>query len=126
MVPGIDPPAAERAGPLQARRCVRHEHRAAAGRCTRCGGEFCRECLATHQHRLLCAPCLKHLLGPASTTSGRGGQRWARLGRSLSTLGALVLAWAVFYGVSSLVVRIPASFHDGSLWSHLGGLEEES
>ncbi len=79
-------------------RCWNHEGREAVVRCPQCGRAFCRECVAEHEQRLLCANCLK-------TASGTSGQpsRNPVLARSLLALAGLVLAWFVLFSVGEAI-----------------------
>ncbi|MFC1462987.1 rhomboid family protein [Verrucomicrobiota bacterium] len=95
-------------------RCFNHPGREAVARCPECERFFCRECITEHEDRVICAACLKTMAG-----QGRGKGRYS--GVSLLTrclLGFLVL-WFVFFSVGRMLLRIPSSFHDGTLWRNL-------
>ena len=81
-------------------------------RCPSCGEFFCRECVSEHDGKLLCASCLAR----SSTTSARKRERRAVLRRvGAAAAGGLAL-WIAFYGLGSLLAKIPADFHDGTIW----------
>ena len=100
------------ASPLRARRCVRHPAREAAARCPSCGGFFCRECVVEHEGRVLCADCLARV----ATKTERQRRRWKSAGRVASTVLAGAVAWASFYALGWLLLKIPPSFHEGTIW----------
>ena len=94
-------------------RCHLHELREAAARCPLCRHSYCRECVTEHEGRVVCAACLRHMLGARPKTGGR----WRRLLLpALPALG-LLIAWLVFYGIGRTLMMIPASVHDGTEWS---------
>jgi hypothetical protein len=95
-----------------AQKCFNHRSREAAARCPECRRTFCRECVTEHEGRAVCAACLRRL------ASGRG--------RAASGLDAALLAarcllgfaglWLLFYAVGQGLLRLPSSFHEGTLW----------
>jgi len=97
---------------LSQQRCFNHAEREAAARCPECGRCFCRECVTEHDDRLLCAACLRSLARPPlfkpPVFAGL-----LRLGQG--SLG-LVIAWFFFYLLAELLLAIPSSFHEGTLW----------
>lgn len=97
-------------------RCLHHPSREAAARCPECGQFFCRECVTEHEDRVICANCLKQLVRHA----GRGRKRLAIVRRTLFCAGGILLAWLFFYETGRLLLLIPSSFHDGTIWN-LGG-----
>ncbi|MDO8544316.1 MAG: hypothetical protein Q7S40_28075 [Opitutaceae bacterium] len=97
---------------LHARRCARHPTREAAARCPSCREFFCRECVVEHAGRLLCSVCL----GRATAAAEKRRERLAGVRRlTWTTTGVLVL-WGVFYATGALLLKIPAEFHDGTMW----------
>ncbi|MDB6094618.1 MAG: rhomboid family protein [Verrucomicrobia bacterium] len=98
-------------GTLRARRCVRHGDREAAARCPECGRFFCRECVVEHDGKILCADCLAR-----SAVASRAAHRGRGIRRSLGLAAAVMFTWLIFYGAGLLLLRIPASFHEGTVW----------
>lgn len=99
-------------GPLHARRCVRHSTREAAVRCPACGEFFCRECVVEHDGKLLCARCVAR----TSVARETRRQRLASLRRAGSATAASLALWMLFYAMGALLLKIPADFHDGTIW----------
>lgn len=95
-------------------RCFIHTAREAVARCPECRNAFCRECVTEHQGRVVCAACLRRL-GAASSQRRRGLRRIAAAG--IVPACGLALAWACFYAIGRLLALIPASLHDGTIWS---------
>lgn len=93
-------------------RCYHHPLREAAARCPDCRRYFCRECVVEHEQRVLCAACLRKLAG-----GGRASQHWrVSLGRAVSALSGFLLLWLIFYLVGQMLLAIPSSFHEGTVW----------
>ena len=102
---------------LADQRCVQHPHREAVARCPSCGGTFCRECVVEHAGRLLCARCL-------AKESARPGVRreiWRGLPRLLAAAAGMLLLWFLFYATGVLALKIPAEFHEGTIWKSRAG-----
>jgi hypothetical protein len=93
-------------------RCLNHARREAIARCPECGQFFCRECITEHENRIICAACLKKLSRTPFLKSPAFLQA-LRIGHCL--LGFIV-AWFIFYLAGELLLRLPASFHEGALW----------
>jgi len=93
-------------------RCFNHVREAVA-RCPGCVRFFCRECVTEHEHRWLCAVCLGKIAAApasahrASTTAVRVFQ---------ISLGFLV-AWFFFFALGQILLLIPESYHDASVWN---------
>ena len=103
-----------RGAELARQRCFNHAFRAAAARCRRCGRCFCRECVTEHAGRVICAQCLGRLARRGKATS-----RLMRGAAACVAAGAgLVAAWAVFYYLGQLLLRLPTPFHEGTLWGN--------
>jgi hypothetical protein len=95
--------------PLQDIRCFNHAHREAVGRCTACGRCFCRECVVTHDDRLLCAVCLATATaGPARPALSSRLRQLAQVARA--TL-LMALAWYTFFLLLHGLCDVPADFH---------------
>jgi hypothetical protein len=107
-------PVPDRPG-LHTRRCVRHDAREAAALCLGCTRDFCRECVVDHSGRLLCATCIARLGRTTATTP----RRWAALGRRISLGAAVLVAWVAFFIVGTLLLKIPAEMHEGTIWNSL-------
>jgi hypothetical protein len=101
---------------LSLQRCRNHAQREAVALCRECGGYYCRECIAEHEGRVLCASCLEKLLAPAP--AARRGFVW------LVTAGRLLLGffllWFVFYYLGVALLSLPVSFHEGTVWKGWG------
>ncbi len=109
---GLQPPPVP-GGPLRVMRCVRHEVREAVARCPECGGFFCRECVVEHTGRLVCADCL----AKSVRVQAKPERRWPKKARQGMLLAAsFLLVWMMFYGVGSLLLKIPPQLHEGSIW----------
>jgi hypothetical protein len=97
-------------------RCFNHSRREAVARCPGCARFFCRECITEHEHRVLCAACLR-ALGQAVASSSRPGIAALSLGGA-AALGILVL-WILFYLAGQALLLIPSSYHEGTGWEVL-------
>jgi B-box zinc finger len=93
-------------------RCFNHARREAVARCTVCGTFFCRECIAEHNGRMICARCLL----PGETTRGKR-RLLSGVIRAFQLLGGVLLLWLVFFLMGRALLKLPTSFHDGSLWA---------
>ncbi len=93
-------------------RCYNHELREAAARCPECRRFFCRECVSEHDDRVICASCLaKFVKAPSTRRSYAGG-----LFKILQVLLAIIILWSSFYLLGQMLLTIPNSFHEGTLW----------
>ena len=97
---------------LARRRCFNHPEREAAARCPECGRFFCRECVTEHEDRVLCAQCLAARL---SASTGRRSRFGGVIGGLQFMIGTWIL-WLFFYYLGRILVAVPASFHEGTLW----------
>ncbi len=95
---------------LAARRCFIHLEREAAARCPICHQFFCRECVTEHNHRFVCASCLRELV--LKKTIPKRSFIWLTLPFRLCF--GFVLAWVVFYLIGRLLLFVPPSVQDGS------------
>ena len=98
---------------LHQRQCLNHAAREAVARCPECGQFYCRECIAEHEDRVICAACLRKLMRAAEKPRRAAG---AWLARGTLFGGSLTLGWIAFYLVGKILLSIPASVHDGTLW----------
>jgi len=97
---------------LAATRCRIHPDREAVARCPSCAGFFCRECITEDAGLLVCAACLRAAAGPAAGPRAR----WEVPGLLLQTALGLLLGWLAFSWAGRLLIMIPSSFHEGTLW----------
>jgi len=97
---------------LVRQRCLHHAGREAVARCPGCQRFFCRECIAEHEGRILCASCLAKLAAPAAPHR-RG---FPILSSGLQCLLAVAVAWFFFFLIGRGLLAIPTSFHEGTLW----------
>ncbi len=97
---------------LTYQRCLNHAEREAVARCPGCGRFFCRECVTEHEDRVLCAVCLRKA-GRPPLLQRRGFAGGTRLAQCLA---GLVVAWFFFYLIGEVLLALPASFHEGTLW----------
>jgi len=97
---------------LVAQRCRNHPAREAVARCPGCSRFFCRECVSEHEGRVLCAACLAGIMGEKTAPRGR----LAHLSRLLLAGVGIFAAWFFFDVLGHLLLRIPTSFHEGTVW----------
>jgi hypothetical protein len=97
---------------LTHQRCFHHAGREAVARCLECQRFFCRECVTEHDERLICAACLKKLASAPAT------RKWRLAGILHGTqfVAGIMVAWVFFFLMGRLLLSIPTSFHEGSLW----------
>lgn len=99
---------------LSRQRCVHHPGREAVARCPECGQFFCRECVVEHDDRVICAECLKRMV----KAPVKARERFAALLKVAFCVLGFFVAWLFFYETGRLLLLIPTSFHDGTLWRH--------
>jgi hypothetical protein len=97
---------------LSRQRCFNHTLREAVARCTECAQFFCRECITEHDDRVVCASCLRKLAGAETRHRFRAG--W--IAPLLACAAGFALLWFVFYCFGAVLLSIPSSFHEGSVW----------
>lgn len=98
---------------ITSQRCFHHGGREAVAKCVACGRAYCRECVAEHDGRMICATCLRRETAPPSKLA----PTWpGAMGRAALTLVAVFVAWSCFFGVAQLLLDIPAPVHEGSIW----------
>jgi hypothetical protein len=100
---------------ISARRCFNHGMREAVARCPLCGKFYCRECIAEHDGRMICARCL--LPGGASRRKGRYLTGFLR---AIQLLAGVLVLWFAFFLAGRALLTMPSSFHEGTLWGHAG------
>jgi len=93
-------------------KCFNHNHREAAALCLECRRFFCRECVTEHDDRAVCASCLRKL------TSAGSDRRSALAGlfSVFSFFAGLIFLWLLFFYFGQVLLKIPASVHEGALW----------
>ena len=93
-------------------RCFNHALREAVARCPECGQFFCRECITEHDDRVVCSACLKKLARAPLTKR----PAFVRIVRLAQCVAGVVVAWFFFFLIGEGLLKIPASFHEGTLW----------
>lgn len=98
---------------LTRQRCFNHARREAVARCPECGRFFCRECITEHEDRVLCASCLAEV-----TRRGPGGRKGRMMGavRIGAGVASFLVLWFVFFLFGRLLLNLPSSFHEGTVW----------
>jgi len=97
---------------LAHQRCFNHTNREAVALCPQCGRYFCRECVTEHEDMVLCASCMQSQ--PATTpTAIAHSSLLAHVGQFL--VGSIFL-WLIFYYLGQILLSIPSSFHEGTIW----------
>jgi hypothetical protein len=92
--------------------CFNHASREAVARCPECQQFFCRECITEHDDRVVCSACLKKL------TRRPLAQRFAfaqTFHLAQFALGILI-AWFFFFLIGEGLLKLPDSFHEGTIW----------
>lgn len=93
-------------------RCFNHAMREAVARCPECAQFFCRECITEHEDRVVCSACLKKL----ARVPLMKRPAFTRIVRAAQCLAGLVIAWFFFFLIGEGLLKIPTSFHEGTLW----------
>jgi hypothetical protein len=93
-------------------RCFNHATREAVARCPECGRFFCRECVTEHEDRVLCSACLAKL---ARQPLARR-PAFVHVIRVAQCVAGVFVAWFFFFLMGDVLLKIPASFHEGTLW----------
>jgi len=97
---------------LATQRCFNHAQREAVARCPQCRSFFCRECITEHDDRVICAACLAKLVRKSALPR----RTFARLLHAFQCLVGIMLVWFVFYMIGEGLLKLPTSFHEGTLW----------
>ena len=105
---------------LQQRLCLNHGTREAVARCPECGHFYCRECIAEHEDRVICAACLRKIVQLPEKTNRPVP---AQLARAVAFCLSLMAGWLAFYFIGKILLSIPTSFHEGTFW-HNGFWQE--
>jgi hypothetical protein len=99
-------------GSINLQRCFNHVSREAVARCLACSHFFCRECISEHEDRAICASCLKMEADQAAAPS----RHYLWLWRVTQALVGVVTVWFFFYLLGQVLLSIPSSFHEGTVW----------
>lgn len=94
-------------------RCFHHPEREAVARCPSCARFYCRECITEHEGRVICADCLRMVLADTEERGSGWLQHMLRAGAGL--LGFFLL-WLIFFSLGRLLLDLPSSFHEGTIW----------
>jgi hypothetical protein len=97
---------------LAHQRCFNHAGREAVARCPECKQFFCRECVTEHDDRVLCSLCLKKSARPPLARR----LKLTQIFRALQFAFSILLVWYFFFLIGEGLLKIPTSFHDGSIW----------
>ena len=97
---------------LSRQRCVHHWQREAVARCPECRRFFCRECVTEHEDRVICASCLSKQVQQAAAKR----HPFRPLARALHLFLAILTLWLFFYYMGRILLSMPDSFHEGTLW----------
>ncbi|MDY7037756.1 MAG: rhomboid family protein [Thermodesulfobacteriota bacterium] len=101
---------------LTHQRCFNHEYREAVAICLECDRFFCRECITEHEDRVLCASCLSTL----NKSPWLRPLRYKGIIRLAQFLSGSLALWIFFYYLGQVLLSLPTSFHEGTLWT--GGI----
>jgi hypothetical protein len=94
--------------------CLNHPSREAGARCVECQRFFCRECIAEHDGRLVCAGCL----GKLARQETRPPRTWPRTLAALTkAVFGFIFAWFCFYSIGATLLRLPSRFHEQGFWN---------
>ncbi|HEY1662129.1 MAG TPA: rhomboid family protein [Verrucomicrobiae bacterium] len=97
---------------LTHQRCFNHGTREAVARCPECRQFFCRECVVEHDDRLVCVVCLKTL----TTRPLLRQSMFAWIRRTAQLALGILIAWFFFFLIGEGLLKLPDSFHEGTLW----------
>ncbi len=85
---------------MKDQQCMNHPSRGAAARCPDCENYYCRECVTEHEGRVICAGCMKQMVGRGGETSSR----WTTLVEAAKVVAGLVAGWLFFYMVAQFFI----------------------
>jgi hypothetical protein len=97
---------------VSSQRCFHHFQREAVARCPECARFFCRECVTEHDDRLICASCLAKI----TVASNIKESRFRPIFRIVQCAAGFLIIWLFFYYAGQLLLKIPVSVHEGTLW----------
>ena len=87
--------------------------REAVARCPECQHFYCRECITEHDDRVICAACLRRLAATTAEAKVRLAWLWALVPCAMG----LAVAFLFFYIIGETLLRLPSSFHEGTIWT---------
>jgi hypothetical protein len=99
--------------------CLNHPLREAAAKCVGCGRAYCRECVTAHDRRMLCAGCYRE----KTERKAKPKRDWFILSVFAQFLLGFIGLWLTAYFVGRVLLNVPTSFHEGSVWERLGSGE---
>ena len=105
---------------LTHQRCFNHVGREAVARCPECRQFFCRECVTEHDDRVVCSACLKKLARVPFVKR----PAFLKILRLAQCGLAILVAWFFFFLIGEALLKIPASFHEGTIW-RANGMDQE-
>ncbi|HEU6446952.1 MAG TPA: rhomboid family protein [Verrucomicrobiae bacterium] len=105
---------------LTHQRCFNHASREAVARCPECKQFFCRECISEHDDRVLCSACLKKMTRPPLIRRFS----FTQIRRFAQFIFSFFLAWYFFFLIGEALLRLPDSFHQGTIW-HVHWIDNE-
>jgi hypothetical protein len=100
-------------GSITFQRCFNHAGREAVARCLECSQFFCRECISEHDDRVICAGCLKKEAARVEAPA----RSFLWLWRIIQGLAGVITLWLFFYFLGQILLSIPSSFHEGTVWA---------
>jgi hypothetical protein len=95
-------------------KCFIHRQREAVALCPECRRYFCRECVTEHDDRAICASCLQKIARVSG--SQRRQAAIAAVSSAMKIVLGLLALWLIFFYLGLLLLRIPSSVHEGSIW----------
>jgi hypothetical protein len=98
---------------LAQQRCLLHWQREAVAICPSCKRYFCRECVTEHEGRMICSSCLRKIVAPLEQQR----HPFQILFRVVQLALGLFTVWLFFYCLGQILLELPASFHDGTMWN---------
>jgi hypothetical protein len=99
-------------------RCENHPDREAVAFCRECERTFCRECVTSHDDRVVCAACLSRMADDGDV------KKRVRLNGLLMPIRALVgfvVVWVLLYAFGRILASASATFHKDGLWHDMPG-----
>src|SRR5512144_323405 len=101
---------------IASQKCWNHSAREAVARCPECGHAYCRECVAEHEDRVICAGCLARLSAPVEKKKKR---LWTfdSMVRLSGAIVGLFVAWFVFFSLGRMLLSVPDRFHADTIWT---------
>ena len=101
---------------LHQSRCLNHPDREAIARCPECKHYFCQECITEHDHRILCAACIKKLVGKTKQKKKKRSflHTLKPLALTFRIILSLFLLLLFFYTIGWILLQNMDSFHNFS------------